>query len=178
MPDPLDPADAIVSAFTDMWKRMGSFLAVTAGAAFLGWNIHQVPNVFTSFSTLNFAAIRQVYESIDYSSLIAGWLFMMVHSLFILWTLPAVLFYLWLLIRLWREGDLFQILFLLAISHPIHTFIYLQRMSPLSGGSLAGAIGMLVVCEIIAGGLILWWRHVSETAPHIPEERQGTEPEL
>jgi hypothetical protein len=176
MPDPLDPADAIISAFTDMWKRTGAFLVVTAGAAFLGWNIHNVPNVFATFGTLKFAAIRQVYESID-PSLLAGWFLLMVHSLFMLWTLPFVLFYVWLLVRLWRDGDLFQVLFFLAISHSLHVFVYLQATQPLSGGPLAGAIGMLVVAEAITAALILWWRHVSETAPEVREERDP-EPEL
>ena len=58
MPDPLDPTDAIVSAFTDMFKRTGLFLAVTAGAAFLGWNIHNAPNVFASLATLKLAALH------------------------------------------------------------------------------------------------------------------------
>ena len=176
MPDPLDPMDAIVSAFTDMWKRTGAFLAVTAGAAFLGWNVHNAPNVLASFVTLKFAAIRQAYESID-PSLIAGWFYMMVHSLFIPWTLPFVLFYIWLMVKVWRDGDLFQVLFFLAVSHSAHTFIYLQRMQPLSGGALAGAIGMMVVCEIVTMGLLLWWRHVSENAPEIRNEREA-EPEL
>jgi len=176
MPDPLDPTDAIVSAFTDMFKRTGLFLAVTAGAAFLGWNIHNAPNVFASLATLKLAALQQVYDSIT-SELVAGWFLMMVHSLFIIWTLPFVLFYIWLLVRLWREGDLFQVLFLLAISHSFHAFIYLQRVSPLSGGALAGALGMLLLCEAVTAGLLLWWRHVTETAPDIRHEHE-TEPEL
>jgi hypothetical protein len=177
MPDPLDPTDAIVSAFTDMWKRSGAFLAVSAGAAFLGWNIHNSPGVFTSFSTQGFGAILQVYESID-PSLLLGWLGMMVHSLFIIWTLPFVLLYVWLLARLWRDGDLFQVLFLLAISHSVHTFIYLQRTDPLSGTALAGAMGMLIAAEAITVGLLLWWRHVSDNAPvELPAQHEA-EPEL
>lgn len=178
MPDPLDPTDVIVSAFTEMLKRTGAFLAVTAGAAILGWNVHNSPNVFASFGTQGFSAIQQAYDSID-PSLIAGWFFMMVHSLFIIWTLPFALFYLWLLTRLWRDGDLFQILFFLAISHSLHTFIYLQRNNPLSGGALAAAIGALVVCEGITAALLLWWQHVSDSAPQIQQEHQReAEPEL
>jgi hypothetical protein len=177
MPDPLDPTDAIVSAFTDIWKRCGAFLAVTAGAAFLGWNIHNAPNVIANFGTLGFGAIRQVYESID-PSLAAGWFMMMAHSLFILWTLPFALLYLWLLAKLFRDGDLFQILVLLAVAHPIHTFIYLQRVDPINGPQLAGAIGMLLFAEIVTMGLIIWWRHVSENAPLETPDHGAAEPEL
>ena len=171
MPDPLDPADAIISAFTDMWKRTGAFLAVTAGAALLGWNIYNVPNVFASFVTLRFAAIRQAYESIQ-PDMIAGWFLLMVHSLFMLWTLPFVLFYVWLLVRLWRDGDLFQVLFLLAISHSVHVFVYLQATRPLSGGPLAGAIGLLVVAEAIPverQALVEVWNRHGDSVDH-PED--------
>ena len=176
MPDPLDPTDAIVSAFTDMLTRSVAFLAVTAGSAILGWNIHQSPTVLSNFTTQGFAAFQQAYDSID-PSLIPGWLLMMLHSFFILWTLPFALFYFWLFIRLWRDGDLFQILFFLAISHSLHTFIYLQRNNPLSGGALAAALGALVVAEAVTVGLLLWWQQVTESAPPVRQEHEA-EPEL
>jgi hypothetical protein len=178
MPDPLDPMDAVVSAFTEMLKRTGAFLGVTAGAAILGWNVHNVPDVFSGFSTQGFAAFQQAFNSID-QSLIPGWIIMMIHSLFIIWTLPFALFYFWLLIRIWRDGDLFQILFLLAISHSLHTFIYLQWSDPLTGGALAAGIGALVLAEVLTAALLLWWQHVSESAPEVGSEHdRESEPEL
>jgi hypothetical protein len=121
-----------VSAFTDYVEADGIFPGCHSRFGVPGLEYPSGAERLHQLQHLNFGAIRQVYESIDYSSLIAGWLFMMVHSLFILWTLPAVLFYLWLLIRLWREGDLFQNPFPSGDIPPIHTFIYLQRMNPLS----------------------------------------------
>src|SRR5215218_8940279 len=178
MPEPLDPLDAVVSAFTDMLKRCGLFLAVTGGAALLGWNIHRAPNILASFATLRFGAIRQAYESVD-ASLVANWFFMMMHSVTILWALPFVFFYVTLLVRLWRDGDLFQILFSLALSHSAHVFIYLQYTDPFSGGALAASIAMFLISEAILAALLLWWQHVSENAPLLPEERPGdAEPEL
>jgi hypothetical protein len=178
MPDPLDPMDAVVSAFTDMLTRSGAFLAVTAAAAILGWNVHNCPNIIASFGTQGLAAFQQAYNSID-PTLIAGWFLMMVSSLFMIWTLPFALFYVWLLTRIWRDGDLFQILFFLAISHSLHTFIYLQRTNPLTGGALAAAIGALIVCEVVTAGLLLWWQHENESTPEVrPEPDPNAEPEL
>jgi hypothetical protein len=161
-----------------MWKRSAAFLAVTAGAAFLGWNIHNMPNVFASVPSRGLGAVSDVYQSID-ETLIAGWFGMMAHSVFVPWTLPFVLFYVWLLVSVWRGADLFQVLFLLALSHSAHTFIYLQtKIAPLTGGALAAGIGALVVCEIATAVLLLWWRRVSVSAPENPTTPPEAEPEL
>jgi len=176
VPDPLDPTDAFLSAFTGMWTRTFAFLGVTAGAALCGANIHEAPNLVANFGTNGLDAVWDFFRSIQ-PGLALMWMLMMVHSLFILWTLPFTLLYVWLLAKLWRDAELFDVLFVLALAHPVHVFIYGQCTQPLNGGPLAGSIALLVAFEVVMASLISWWRHVSQNAPNLSPE-EDTEPEL
>jgi hypothetical protein len=69
------------------------------------------------------------------------------------------------------------VLFVLALAHPVHVFVYGQCTQPLNGGPLAGSIALLVAFEVAMASLTLWWRHVSQNAPDLPRE-ENPEPEL
>jgi len=176
VPDPLDPTDAFLSAFTGMWMRTFAFFGVTAGAALCGANIHEAPNLVANFGTNGLNAVWDFFRSI-HPGLALMWMLMMVHSLFIWWTLPFALLYIWLLAKLWRDAELFDVLFVLALVHPVHVFIYGQCTQPLTGLPLAGGVALLVVFEVVMAALILWWRRVSQNAPDLPPD-ENAEPEL
>lgn len=174
MSDSLDPADAIYEGATEGVKRLLAFVLVTAGAAMLGFNLHQVPAHIAAISRNGIGAAFEAIKQFDPGSPIL-WMLMMLHSTVIWYLLPFLALYGWLLFRLWLGSDMFGILFVLALIHPIHVFIYAQRTDPLAIGDLILASCVLFVCEIVLAGLILWWRNVSENAPAPPME---TEPEL
>lgn len=159
-----------------MWKRSFAFLGVTAGAALLGARMHDAPNLLTQFNANGLQGLWAAMFAVDFSMGVS-WLGMMVHSLFLLWTFPFAILFLILLVQLWRDSDLFSVLFVLALTHSLHVFIYSQRVQPLAGTALAGAIAMLVTVELGGAALALWWRRVSEDAPE-PEPPAETEPEL
>jgi hypothetical protein len=174
MSDSLDPTDAIVGGITDAVKRLLAFLLVTGGAALLGSNLHEAPNHFASIRLNGLSAAFDSFKQIDALSP-ALWIVMMLHSTFIWYLIPFLLLYVWLLARLWQGADMFSILLVLALAHPLHTFIYMQRQDPLPPGDLILTSALLIVSEVGLAGLILWWRHVRENAPLQSEE---TEPEL
>jgi hypothetical protein len=86
-----------------------------------------------------------------------------------------VLAYVWLLFRIWGGADMFSVLLTLALIHPLHMFLYVQRSSWMAPGDVIFASALLFFCEIAMAGLVLWWRHIRESAPPEPTE---TEPEL
>ena len=174
MSDSLDPTDAIVGGITDAVKRLVAFLVVTAGAAVLGFNLHSAPKHIAAIRVNGFGAISGFFEQFSALSP-AGWILMMLHSTIIWYLLPLLLVHFWLLIRLWQGGDMFSILLGVALLHPVHTFLYMQRADPLIGGDVVLGAALLVVSEVALAGLILWWAHVRENAPVQEEE---TEPEL
>lgn len=176
MSDPLDPADAILSGATEGVKRLLAFAFVTAGAGMLGLNIHEIPNYVARIQTNGIGSVLESFKYFEVGSPIL-WILMMLHSMVIWYLIPFALAYVWLLARLWLGAEIFPILFGVAMIHPIHTFLYVQRSGGLFGGDLLFAIGALIVCEIFIAAAILWWRHLSENAPsdEIPSE---TEPEL
>ncbi|HET6409339.1 MAG TPA: hypothetical protein VFG14_15740 [Chthoniobacteraceae bacterium] len=174
MSDPLDPMDALVGGVTDSVKRLLAFVVVTAGAAILGYNVHEIPTHLSALRTGGFSSVLAALQQFDASAPIA-WMVMMLHSLIIWYLFPMVLLYFALLVWLWKGEDMFNILLGLALLQPLHTFLYMQRSSPLVAGDLALAIGALVIAEVSLAALILWWRNVSENAPLPPSE---AEPEL
>jgi hypothetical protein len=174
MSDSFDPGDAIVEGATDAVKRLVAFLLVSGGAAILGSNLHEAPGHIASIQANGLGSALDFLK--DFSILSpALWVLMMFVSIFVWYLLPFMVAYIWLLVRLWRGEDTFNVLLALALIHPLHTFIYLQRMDPLSIGDLILASALLVVCEAGFAGLVLWWRHVREDAPLEPEP---PEPEL
>jgi hypothetical protein len=175
VPDPLDPTDAFFSAFTGMWLRTLAFLAVSGGAALAGLHLHEAPALWAQLNAGGWPAVWAAAGRID-ASLALVWLGIMTHSFFIPWTLPFVLGWLALLWRLWREADLFTVLFFTGLLQALHVFIYRQSIAPLRGGELAWAVGLLLVFLPSAAALVLWWRHTSIQAPELPDREQ--EPEL
>jgi hypothetical protein len=174
MSDSLDPTDAIIGGITEAVKRLVAFIFVTAGSAILGFNLHLAPNYIASIRASGLSAALNPLREFDAWSPIL-WVFMMMHSAIIWYLLPFLGAYVWLLFRLWHGADMFGILLALALIHPIHVFIYMQRSDPLAAGDLILASGLLLVSEIAVAGLILWWRHVKENAP---VETTEPEPEL
>jgi hypothetical protein len=175
VPDPLDPTDAFFSAFTGMWVRTLAFLAVSGGAALAGLHLHEAPALWADMNARGLQAVWTAAGQID-AGLALGWLGMMAHSFFIIWTLPFVLGWLALLWRLWREADLFTVLFFVGLAQAVHVFVYRQCTDPRHGSELAWAVGLLVIFLPAAAGLVLWWRHTSIHAPELPSTEQ--EPEL
>lgn len=176
MSDPLDPADAFLSGATEGVKRLMAFAFVTAGAGMLGLNIHEIPNYVARIQTNGIGSVLESFKYFQAGSPIL-WILMMLHSMMIWYLVPFSIVYISLLVSLWRGAEMFPILVGLALIHPIHAFLYAQRSSGLSGGDLVLAIGALVFCQIFLAGAILWWRHLSESAP-IDEIPSETEPEL
>jgi hypothetical protein len=174
MSDSLDPTDAIVGGVAEAVKRLAAFILVTAGAAVLGLNLHNTPKFIASIRSNGFSGALNPFSEFDVWTPLL-WIFMMMHSAIIWYLLPFLGAYVWLLFRLWQGADMFSVLLALALIHPIHVFIYVQRSDPLPLGELTLAGGLLVVSEIAIAGLILWWRHIKETAP---VETTETEPEL
>jgi hypothetical protein len=174
MSDSLDPTDAIVGGVTEAVKRLAAFILVTAGAAVLGLNLHNAPNFIASIRTSRLSGALNPFSEFDVWSPLL-WVLMMMHSTFIWYLLPFLGAYVWLLFRLWQGADMFSVLLALALIHPIHVFIDVQRSNPLAFGDFMLAGGLLVVSEIAMAGLVLWWRHIRESAPPQPME---TEPEL
>jgi hypothetical protein len=174
MSDSLDPTDAIVGGVAEAVKRLASFILVTAGAAVLGLNLHNAPSFIDSIRASGLSGAFNPLREFDVWSPIL-WVLMMMHSTFIWYLLPFLGAYVWLLFRLWQGADMFSVLLALALIHPIHVFIYVQRSDPLALGDLMLAGGLLVVSEIAIAGLILWWRHIKETAPL---ESTESEPDL
>jgi hypothetical protein len=174
MSDSLDPADAILGGATEGVKRLVAFFLVTAGAAMLGLNLHEAPNYIASMRTNGIGAVFDVFKQFNAGSPLL-WILMMLHSMFIWYLIPFTLAYLWLLIRMWSGADMFSVLLALALIHPVHVFLYVQRSSWMSTGNIILASALLFFCEIAMAGLVLWWRHIRESAPPQPME---TEPEL
>jgi hypothetical protein len=174
MSDSLDPGDAIVEGATEAVKRLLAFLLVSGGAAILGKNLHEAPGHIASIQTNGVMSGLDFFKDFSVVSP-ALWVLMMLHSTFIWYLLPFLGAYVWLLAQLWRGADMFNVLLALALIHPLHTFIYMQRADPLPPGDLILASALLVVCELGLAGLILWWRHIRESAPLEPEP---SEPEL
>jgi hypothetical protein len=174
MPDSLDPVDAIMEGATDGVKRLLAFALVTAGAAMLGLNLHEIPTHIANIQANGVVAVLDVLKQFNPGSPFL-WVLMMMHSAAIWYLLPFLAVYIFLLFRLWGGSEMFNILFALTVIHPVHTFLYMQRQSPLVPGDLLVASGVLVASEISIVGLVLWWRYVKENAPPPPAE---TEPEL
>jgi hypothetical protein len=174
MSDSLDPTDAILGGVTEGVKRLVAFFLVTAGAAMLGLNLHEAPNYISTIRSNGIGAVLDSFKQIEGGSPLL-WIFMMLHSMFIWYLIPFTLAYVWLLIRIWSGADIFSVLLALALIHPVHVFLYVQRSSWMSTGDVILACALLFSCEIAMAGMVLWWRHIRENAPPEPTE---TEPEL
>src|SRR5262245_59791069 len=135
MPDSLDPADAIVEGATEGVIRLLAFVVVTAGAAMLGLNLHEVPSHIATIRAGGIGSVLNVVQDFEPGSPIL-WFLMMLHSVVIWYLIPFVAVYFWLLIRLWTGSEMFVVLLTLTAVHSIHTFIYMQRQSPLAAGDL------------------------------------------
>jgi len=152
-----------------MVKRAAAFLLVFVGSAILGWNIHNVGQLIAGFVSLGFPEVTAFFKSINPNmfSQASG---SMGFNAFLMWFNPVSFLYLWLLIHLWRDGDMFKTLLALAVTHSVHAFVFMQIKSPLSGSALAAGIILLIVSELITIALSLWWRHVRLTTPvYFPE---------
>jgi hypothetical protein len=174
MSEPLDPLDAIVGGITDPIKRILAYLGVTGGAYVLGGNIHEAPMIITSIAARGPRAFMDLFDLINSASPVT-WGIMMMHSLVIWFLLPLSVAYLVMFVKLWRGGDMFNILFALALIHPVHSYIYSELAHPSAMADRILSIILLIVCEVSIAALILWWRHIIENAPTPPAE---SEPEL
>lgn len=176
MPDPLDPVDAMIGGVTDPVKRLLAFIVVTAGAAMLGLNLHEIPTHIASIRLNGIGSAFDVVTQFNGGSPIL-WALMMMHSASVWYLLPLAGVQVWLLFRLWMGSEMFPILFAVALIQPLHVFMYMQHTSPLGGSDLILASALLIVSEAFLAGLILWWRHISDTTA---ADLEGTdaEPEL
>jgi hypothetical protein len=167
MADPLDPFDALVGAFTDPIKRILAYMGVTGGAFVLGRNIQEAPLMIGSIGARGPRALFDVFDLIHNTSPVY-WLGMMLNSLTTWYLLPLVLAYLFMFVRLWRVPDMFNTLFVLALMHPLHTYIYVERATPSAMGDRIISVALLVMFEVAIAGLILWWRYIVDNAPTSP----------
>lgn len=174
MPDPLDPTDALFSAFTDSFVRYGSVFAASFGGHVLGTQSHASSGLFSALPSMGFAAVRDFIHVEGWSLILTWWRSLGVGlSIPLAW--PFIGLLAWQVYRLRTDAELFQIIFWITVTQPPLSFIVTQQFSPLSGNALGLSVGVLVVSVIVTAGLLLWWRHTSETAP-APETE--SEPEL
>jgi hypothetical protein len=169
MPDSLDPTDVFLSGITGTWMRLGCFALVSLGGHAVGSLIHDAPTNIAAIQSSGLAALPSIVK-VDPGEIALSWIGIMVGSVASFWTIPFLLLFLRLLVSLWLDGDLFKILFTLALSQPVHTFAVLHCWDKnLAGSDLALAVGLLIVVDVAIAALILWWRHTSENAPDPPE---------
>jgi len=164
MPDPLDPTDAFFAAVKEGFARFGGAVAVSLGGHVLGSQAHGLATALATLPRGGWNSLPAALET-DAGVLFMSWLGTFIGS----FAMPRAWVFLpldaWLLARLRTAPDPFHCLLALAVVQPVHTFVVRERFAPLSGMTLAAAVGLLAGCVAVTAGLVLWWRFVAEHAP-------------
>lgn len=168
MPDPLDPTDAIYSAFSDTIVRMFGFFTVAFGGQFVGEQIHGAPARLVALKSQGIGALLDWFE-VDVLMIPAHWLFTLFSSL-LWWTAPLALLIAFLFVANYRGADMFSALLILGVAQPITSFFVQQRLSPLTGMDLSFAIVLLAAFNVATVSLLLWWRRMSNELPDAEPE--------
>ena len=171
MPEPLDPTDAIYSAFGGVFVTFGTIMGVSLGGHVLGSALHWIAPAIAALPSAGLVAFGG--SGMHPLFLIVTWFATFIGSFATWFCWPFLIFDAWLILRLRCGMELFTAALVLALVQPLHSLLMAHRFQQLAGTALAVALGLWLVLGVITAGLALWWRRVSSEAPE-PEP----EPEL
>jgi hypothetical protein len=167
MPQPLDPTDAMFSAASGFFVRIGCFGAITLGGHCFGLLMYHAPAVLAALAA---GGTSMPYVDLNLWSILGSWVGVMIMSFFKLATLPFILFALWSFFRVHWGCELFRPLLFFGLAQPIHTLVALQQFDPLTTGEFWAALALILMIEGIAAALVIWWWNSIQDTPDLPPE--------